>query len=254
MTILILPNSNEDFKVLRSMLAKTGQQILRSQTIHEAIKSVTNDISIDIVLVHLNVFGGKGLNFLDQIKKNPLTEFVPIAMYSDTWSHELVHQCLALGASDIVCLPTADETLLAKLRLAVKASKRTALVVDDEPLILELLKDKLEMERFCVLTADCFDGAAEILKTDHVDIVVSDIIMPGPSGMELLAHVKESYPNIPVLMITGHSGRATPEDVIKAGADGYFKKPFNNVEISFALRKALARVPAGARYQAAPDA
>jgi DNA-binding response OmpR family regulator len=229
MTILILPNSNEDFKVLRSMLAKTGQQILRSQTIHEAIKSVTNDISIDIVLVHLSAFGGKGLNFLDQIKKNPLTEFVPIAMYSDTWSHELVHRCLALGASDIVCLPTVDETLLAKLRLAVKASKRTALVVDDEPLILELLKDKLKMERFCVLTADCFDAAVKILKTDHVDIVVSD------------------------LMITGHSGRATPEDVIKAGADGYFKKPFNNVEISFALRKALARIPAGARNHVASN-
>ena len=126
------------------------------------------------------------------------------------------------------------------LRKRIKISgKRIVLIVDDEPEILNLLKNVLEIERFKVLTAESAEKALEVLTENKVHAIVSDILLPGITGIDLLVAIKQQYEHTPVILITGYSGKFTPQHAISAGADGYFKKPFRNLELVQTLRQVI---------------
>ncbi len=115
------------------------------------------------------------------------------------------------------------------------------LVVDDEISMREFLKILLEKEGFDVLTAAEGNAAIELIQKNSVDLIISDIRMPGMSGIELLAAVKEINGEIGVIMITAF---ASPEDAVSAmknGAFDYITKPFNVDEIKSVIHSALAK-------------
>ncbi len=118
---------------------------------------------------------------------------------------------------------------------------QTILVVDDELSMREFLKILLEKEGYSILTAA--DGAEALTLTQEhaVDLVVSDIRMPGMNGLELLATLKEINSGLPVIMITAF---ASPEDAVTAmknGAFDYITKPFNVDEIKNVIRSATTQ-------------
>jgi DNA-binding NtrC family response regulator len=113
------------------------------------------------------------------------------------------------------------------------------LLVDDESDILDILSETVELERCRTITAESVEKALEHLESYKVDLVISDILIPGMDGFELLAHIKENHPGIPVILITGYSGQYTPVKAMAAGAVRYLKKPFENTELVYALRSAL---------------
>ncbi len=105
---------------------------------------------------------------------------------------------------------------------------KNVLIVDDDKEMLLALKEgfKRYQESFAVLLAEDGLQALEKLKANVISLVVTDLKMPRMDGFELLAHVMEHYPDIPVIMITGYS---TPEMELLArqgGAVGYISKPF----------------------------
>jgi len=95
------------------------------------------------------------------------------------------------------------------------------------------------LERFRVITAGTAEDGIKILGEKHIDVVVSDIMLPGMRGTDLLALIKKDSPEIPVILITGFSGKITPQQAIAIGADGYFAKPFHNKDLAFTLRSVL---------------
>ncbi|MCK5436533.1 MAG: sigma-54-dependent Fis family transcriptional regulator [Desulfobulbaceae bacterium] len=116
------------------------------------------------------------------------------------------------------------------------------LVVDDELSMREFLKILFEKEGFTTLTASNGDAAIELLKKNRVDLVISDIKMPGTGGLALLEHIKKTHSNIPVILITAY---ASPEDAVSAmknGAYDYITKPFKVDEIKKIIKGALAGV------------
>ncbi len=82
-------------------------------------------------------------------------------------------------------------------------SKSTVLVVDDEQTALVLRKLVLEKSGFRVLTASSGQQALEMLSTESVNLVLSDLLMPKMLGTELARRVKENYPELPVVIISG---------------------------------------------------
>ncbi len=105
---------------------------------------------------------------------------------------------------------------------------KNVLIVDDDKEMLLALKEgfKRYQESFAVLLAEDGLKALESLKANVISLVVTDLKMPRMDGFELLAHVMENFPDIPVIMITGYS---TPEMELLArqgGAVGYISKPF----------------------------
>lgn len=114
----------------------------------------------------------------------------------------------------------------------------TILVVDDDELVrmtLSVLVTNLGYN--CVAACDG-DEALLVLSSTKVDIVLTDIVMPGMDGLQLLERVREDYRQADVIVSTGFSERATYAEVIKCGAIDFIKKPIDQME----LEAKLARV------------
>jgi two-component system response regulator PilR (NtrC family) len=117
------------------------------------------------------------------------------------------------------------------------------LVVDDELSMREFLKILLEKEGYRVTTAAEGKTALLLAEQHHFDLMISDIRMPGMSGLELLAQLKQLQADIGVIMITAF---ASPDDAVSAmkhGAFDYITKPFNVDEIKNVVRAVLKKRP-----------
>lgn len=117
----------------------------------------------------------------------------------------------------------------------------SVLVVDDERSMRDFLKILLEKEGHKVITADNGEKALQILGNQLIEVVVSDIRMPGLTGIELLELIKEDLPDLPVIMITAF---ASPDDAVlamKNGAFDYISKPFNVDEIKSVIESATSK-------------
>lgn len=116
----------------------------------------------------------------------------------------------------------------------------TVLLVDDEQSMREFLRILLEKEGFQTVTADNGENALKALQQESFDLLISDIRMPGMSGLELLGKAREMGINLPAIFITAF---ASPEDAVlamKHGAYDYITKPFKIDEIKTIIRSAIA--------------
>ncbi|MBX2813173.1 MAG: sigma-54 dependent transcriptional regulator [Myxococcales bacterium] len=117
---------------------------------------------------------------------------------------------------------------------------QTILVVDDEANIRKVLSALLGREGYKVLTASDGEGAWELLDSARVDVVLTDLRMPGVDGMQLLKRVIKRYRGLPVVMLTAHGTVDTAVDAMKLGAFDYLTKPFDKEELQASIRKAAA--------------
>jgi two-component system NtrC family response regulator len=111
--------------------------------------------------------------------------------------------------------------------MTVSFSEKHILVVDDEENIREILQAVLEASGAKVFTAaDAFQGL-EVVREENLDLVISDINMPGMDGLEFLAKVKEEQPWLPFLLITAHGSMDTVISAMRLGAGDFLTKPFD---------------------------
>jgi DNA-binding NtrC family response regulator len=118
--------------------------------------------------------------------------------------------------------------------------KHSILIVDDEPTIRKLLVDAFSREPYAIHSAGSAKEGLEILERERADVVISDEIMPGMSGSEFLAFVRQKYPETIRMILTGH---ASLEAAIRAINEGeiyrFFTKPCNIFDLSVTVRQAL---------------
>jgi two-component system response regulator AtoC len=119
----------------------------------------------------------------------------------------------------------------------VKGKK--VLIVDDNPQMSSLLKDILEVFNYKGVLASDGDEALATLKKSPCDLVITDLKMPKMSGIDLLTTIKQSFPQIPVVVITGFGVNPQNSQLITDQADGYLNKPFKVEEIEKLLKKIL---------------
>jgi len=121
--------------------------------------------------------------------------------------------------------------------------KLTVLVIDDDPVILELLRVNFEIEGFDVICAK--DGEEGLLRAqnDQPDVVISDIMMPRRDGLQLLADLKEggSTHDLPVILLSAKAQKTEVEQGLEMGADDYITKPFDPLELIDRLNAVMTR-------------
>jgi DNA-binding NtrC family response regulator len=115
------------------------------------------------------------------------------------------------------------------------------LVVDDEEIVLKSCRKILESGGHQVFTALSGEEAFDLLEKELFDIVITDMKMPGTDGIEVLERVKEKYPDIAVIMITGYSTVQSAVQAMKLGAFDYIPKPFTPDEVLIVVEKALEK-------------
>ena len=114
----------------------------------------------------------------------------------------------------------------------------TILVVDDDPVVRRLLQQRLTKENYHVLVAADGYKAATVLKDKHIDVVLTDLMMPGEiGGIEVLEIAKKIRSSIEVILITAHSSVDTAVEAMKKGAADYLEKPINFDELFLRLDK-----------------
>jgi len=117
-----------------------------------------------------------------------------------------------------------------------------SLIVDDDKAIGDVLKELISREHTSV---DVFsDGveAIQFVKKQPVDIVITDLMMPGIGGLEVLRQAKLTNPHVVVIIITGHASLETAVEAVREGAYDYIKKPFKLEEIGISFNNAVERV------------
>jgi len=115
----------------------------------------------------------------------------------------------------------------------------TILVVDDEPNYLIVLSELLKEDGFEVITAQKGEDGLKIVQDTDLDLVITDMRMPGMDGLELLKAVKSYNKDLPVIMITAFGEVEKAVVAMKAGAYNYLAKPFNNEELLLNIRKGI---------------
>ncbi|MBB1485652.1 sigma-54-dependent transcriptional regulator [Oceanospirillum sediminis] len=111
------------------------------------------------------------------------------------------------------------------------------LVVEDDPDLREALVDTLELADFDVTEADCGEAAIACISGGSFDLIVSDVNMPGIDGHELLKHVVNRHPGLPVLLITAYGSISNAVDAMRQGAVDYLVKPFEPDTLVDLVRK-----------------
>lgn len=115
------------------------------------------------------------------------------------------------------------------------------LIVDDEQSIRRTLGMFLERDGHTVVTAEDAESAQALLAADSWDVVVTDIIMPGAGGVDLLRTIRERDPAIQVVLITGEPSIDTASEAVRLGAYDYLSKPVPRVEICRVVGAAAER-------------
>ena len=120
-------------------------------------------------------------------------------------------------------------------------SEPRLLVVDDDPLIRDELEELFSSQPYEVDCVESVGSALESLSAGEFSLALVDVRIGGKDGIELTQQIRERWPEVDVIMITGHGSIENAVDAMKCGAVDYITKPFQSEEILMATQKALER-------------
>ena len=116
---------------------------------------------------------------------------------------------------------------------------RTVLVVDDEQNLVTVMRMTLEDAGYAVHTASSAEAALPLLTDPNLDVLITDLRMPGMGGEELLARARNERPDIPVIVVTAHGTIKSAVKSVSSGAADYLTKPFEPEELQIAVHNAV---------------
>jgi DNA-binding NtrC family response regulator len=130
------------------------------------------------------------------------------------------------------------------LQEALKSTALNILVVDDELAVCHSIDKILKRKGHHVEQAYSVADALAVLDANNIyDLIIADLMMPQAGGLDLLKAIRESWPEIPVLIITGFSSILSAVETMKLGAAGYLPKPFTPEELEKALEETITNRP-----------
>ncbi len=121
-------------------------------------------------------------------------------------------------------------------------TKTTILIVEDDRELREALATTLEIADYACITADCAEAAIPLLEKRLIDLVVSDVNMPGMNGHELLDHIHRQFPAVPAMLITAYGQISDAVSAMQSGAVDYIVKPFEPSVLIDSVKRVLGEV------------
>ncbi|MCG8687766.1 MAG: response regulator [Desulfobacterales bacterium] len=151
------------------------------------------------------------------------------------------------GSLFSVYFPVLDETPEVKKKKEdyITGKGENILFVDDESFQTEMAHDLLVRMGYKAVTCNSGQEALNLLKNEDcmVDLVITDMVMPGMSGMDLAKKILEFNPSTPIILCSGYSAGLTQEKIAKAGISCYLSKPVGMKELAKSINSALSKTP-----------
>jgi CheY-like chemotaxis protein len=118
---------------------------------------------------------------------------------------------------------------------------KSILLVDDNRVFLETFSEHLHslLKNFSILTAEDGARAIEILESNHVNLIITDLVMPNVDGYSLLAYARKNHPSIPVIIMTASWSEAACELVRIMGSEQCLEKPFDAADMDLIVKASL---------------
>lgn len=247
-SILIVDDEELNRDMLSRRLAREDYFVATATNGRHALQMLATE-RFDVVLLDLMMPEMDGFETLRQIRKDTTLRDTPVLMLTAMGDRENVIRCLEAGADDYLLKPVNMAELKARLircinsrgvekaidssRPASEYPSSTVLVVDDSEFNRDLLGMRLSQINCTATAAPDGQAALAALDSQPFDLVMLDIMMPGMSGFEVLAQIKQhdSWRKIPVIMISGLSDSDSMTRSMELGADDYIIKPFNGIEL-----------------------
>ena len=118
-------------------------------------------------------------------------------------------------------------------------SRKNILVVDDDGKQREIFRRHLENAGFTVFQAEDCDGGIRIVDENDIHLALVDIVLAGKSGLVCLEFIRERYPDMKVIMMTGSIPREIAKDCLDMGADGLLEKPIRKDELVGSIKRVI---------------
>ncbi len=148
---------------------------------------------------------------------------------------------LSAPTETFASLQAKDQALHKPQRPTRSPESARILMIDDEAAIRESIETLLTLEGFAVTLAPDGNAGLDLLSRNQYDLLLLDLALPGESGIDLLPRIKELQPNLPIIMITAYGTVANVVDAIRAGAENFVQKPWDNEKLLADIRTAIAR-------------
>ena len=117
--------------------------------------------------------------------------------------------------------------------------QRSVLIVDDEPNMLLVMQMALEQVGFRVYSAECVTDAVTMLANPELDVILTDLKMPGTSGVDFIRECQQQRDDLPIIVVTAYGSIRSSIECLQAGASDYLTKPFEPEELQFAVENTL---------------
>jgi DNA-binding response OmpR family regulator len=115
------------------------------------------------------------------------------------------------------------------------------LIVEDNPIMLKAIEIKLQRDGFAVTCASDGRDALEKIEANPPDLILTDIMLPYVSGLEIVNSVKSGSRNIPIIVFSAMGQEDTVEEAFSLGADDYVTKPLSLTELTIRINRLLKR-------------
>jgi CheY-like chemotaxis protein len=240
MKILLVDDDIVSLRLQKLYLEKNSHTVETASFVLEAKAVLERHPDIALIISDVMMPNLDGFDFLQYLKSDMKLSRIPVVLCTSLNNEESVVKARDLNVAGFLVKPFDEKALIDKIKQIQQQNDRTILIVDDEETVIGLLARMLERERWTILTAANGEQAINQIKENKINIVISDIYMPGMSGIDLLLQIKELDPALPVILISGQAkwGR---DQVIAAGADEFIAKPFRPMDILASIENVLER-------------
>ena len=275
--ILVVDDEPQNVELMEAILQDAEYEVFSAFGGEEAL-ALAHEKRPDLIILDLMMPGLSGFEVCARIKMDPQTGGIPVLFVTALNQMADKERALAVGGDDFVTKPVQYAELLARVEALLKvrhlnrdldralaylhelelarhtpqAERMTQrsgppigapviLVVDDEPLVRQLFCDILQGDGYITHAAENGPQALEIAQRETVDVVLLDIMMPGMSGLEVLAKLGELIPNSPVVIATASPTSENAIAALRLGAFDFIVKGFKNEVILSTVARAVDR-------------
>ncbi len=239
----------DDDPLLRELLQDTldaiGYTAEAAVDGHDALERMKQS-RFDLVITDIKMPGMDGITLHKRIRR--LYPDLPVLFITGVASPEIIGQASPVGflakPFRISHMEELIREALSRRQERARSPIRRVMVVDDDDLFRDMLTDTLAYHGYTPYAVQNGQQALVELENGPVDVVISDIRMPGMDGIQLLKEIKEKHPDLPVILITaflGESESGGRDETVEA--DGFLRKPFEADQIVALLRSLSATNP-----------
>ena len=237
--VLVIDDDPIMLRVASASLTKAGHEVVQMSLGSDAVKALEKGERVDLIVSDIMMPGMDGFDVLKAVKSDKRTSHLPVLLCSCLSDQSSVVKGIKLGAAGYIAKPYQPNNLATKVKEILGEMMAAVLIVDDEEVLRNLMVRILTNNGYRAISTESGEKALEIIKNQSMALVITDIVMPGMSGIELVKSIKTDKTDLPVLVMTGHGTNNSKSEAISSGADGYITKPFQNTKIISEVQRIL---------------